>query len=121
MSKGVLVLALCVTLGFHWALLQSVAWVGMIVNYSRQSSLRVAVCKTFDGQHPCALCKLVKAGKQDERKPEARQDTTKLDLFAERAEAFEFPSFIERSFVSPLSVSTRSESPPLPPPRTLLG
>jgi hypothetical protein len=30
------VLALMVSIGLHWALLQSVAWVGMVVRYSRR-------------------------------------------------------------------------------------
>ena len=50
-SKFLIVLALAFSLGLHWIFLQSVAWAGMVVNYSRTASLQEAVAKTFDGQH----------------------------------------------------------------------
>ena len=90
-SKWLLVVMLCVTLGFHWTLLQSVAWVGMMVNYSCQGSIKDAVAKTFDGQHPCPLCKLVREGKKARRSPQAQQIVKKIDLFAGQAAAFYFP------------------------------
>jgi len=40
---------LILMLGLHWAMLQSVAWVSMIVTYSKQDTLQVALTKTFDG------------------------------------------------------------------------
>ena len=60
------VLALMVSIGLHWAFLQSVAWVGMVVSYSQTDSLSIALEKTFDGQHPCRLCHFVKDGQQQE-------------------------------------------------------
>ena len=44
------VLVLVLSLGLHWALLQSIAWVGMIASYSRVASLAEALSKTFDGK-----------------------------------------------------------------------
>jgi hypothetical protein len=66
--KIVTVLLLVLTLGLHWALLQTVAWTGMIVTYSRDGSLTEAVSKTFDGKHPCCMCKAVESGRQEEQK-----------------------------------------------------
>jgi hypothetical protein len=120
-SKWLLVFSLCVTLGFHWGLLQSVAWVGMIVNYSRQGSFSEAVGKTFDGQHPCPLCKLVRAGKTSEKKPEAQQNTKKLDLFAGQVAAFDFPSRPACNFPVPALIASRADTPLLPPPRPFFG
>ena len=112
---------LCVTLGFHWGLLQSVAWVGMIVNYSCQGSLKDAMVKTFDGHHPCPLCKLVRAGKTSEKKPEAQQSVKKIDLFAGPAVAFDFPSLPAPAFPVPRLILSRTDVPLLPPPRPFFG
>jgi hypothetical protein len=120
-SKWLLVVMLCVTLGFHWGLLQSVAWVGMMVNYSCQGSIKEAVCKTFDGQHPCPLCKLVRAGKKSEKKPEAQQNVKKIDLFAGNAAAFNFPASPVSTFFVPLLTVPRTDPPLLPPPRPFFG
>src|SRR5690348_13071416 len=76
-----LVFALILALGGHWALLQSVAWVGMTIENSRGLPLKEALIKTFDGKHPCSLCKFVAEGKKSEKKPQAQTLTTKLDLF----------------------------------------
>lgn len=39
-----------------------------------------ALSKTFDGQHPCALCKLVRQGRAEERKQGALVPLTRLEL-----------------------------------------
>jgi hypothetical protein len=121
LSRCLLVLTLCVSLGFHWGLLQSVAWVGMMVNYSRQGSLQDAVAKTFDGQHPCPLCKLVREGKQCEKKPEAQQNVKQIDLFADQAATFDFPPLPAPVFPAPRLIPSRTGTPLLPPPRPFFG
>jgi hypothetical protein len=120
-SKWVVVATLSLTLGFHWAILQSVAWVGMFVDFSCQGSLTEAVSKTFDGQHPCPLCKLVRAGKNSDGKSTFLQSVTKCDLFAERGTIFLFPPKTESLFFSPSFMQQRVESPALPPPRAFLS
>jgi hypothetical protein len=116
-----LVFVLCATLGFHWGLLQSAAWVGMIVNYSRQGSLRDAVVKTFDGQHPCELCKFVSAGKKSEKKTDRQLDVKKVDLFAANAAAFCFPPAPVLVFPFLFMTTSRTEAPLPPPPRPFFG
>jgi hypothetical protein len=59
------VLLLCLALGLQWALLQGIAWTGMLISFAREGSVIEAVEKTFDGQHACELCKKVKEGSQD--------------------------------------------------------
>ena len=54
-------------MGGHWLALQGVAWVTMLVNNSKEGSLVEAVGKTFDGAHPCSLCKAVASGQDEER------------------------------------------------------
>ena len=47
-SKALLGLTLAMLLGGHWLLLQSVAWVGMIIDYSQNATLSEAISMTFD-------------------------------------------------------------------------
>ena len=49
--------------GGHWMLLQSVAWAGMIVEYSRHAPLQTALEETFDGKHPCPMCRMIESGR----------------------------------------------------------
>ncbi len=114
------VLVLVLTLGLHWALLQTVAWTGMIISYSQENSLSAAISMTFDGEHPCAMCKVIKQGRAGERKQNQQQPDNRLKL--------EFPLpddncvFIEPTPVEassaftcfPASFHTKT---PTPPPR----
>jgi hypothetical protein len=110
--------SLIVSIGGHWAILQSIGWVGMIASYSRDATLRVALEKTFDGNNPCQICRAVREGKQSEKKEDFRHVDTKLELWV-AADASLLGS--RRSFIlvatrldpSPL----RFETPPAPPPR----
>ena len=120
-SNWLLVAILSLTVGFHWTLLQSVAWVGMIIEYSGQGSFQRAVANTFDGQHPCPICKLVRAGKNAEGKSECRQTFQKFDLFADRSAGFYFPPSSESPFFRLPLMTSRLEAPPIPPPRTISG
>ena len=105
-------------IGGHWAILQSVAWVGMAVNYSHNSTLREALVKTFNGKNPCTLCKVVQEGKKSEKKQSLLKVETKLDFCLARSPALLYPpppSDILASKV--VSARIRTESPPAPPPR----
>jgi hypothetical protein len=54
--------------GGHWAVLQSIAWSRMLVEYARENSVVEAVQMTFDGEHPCEMCHRIEAGRQQEDK-----------------------------------------------------
>lgn len=74
-SKFLLIGTLVVSMGGHLALLQTLAWGRMLVDYSGDSSLTDAVVKTFDGEHPCSLCKVVEKSKSEEdRKPQLKAE-----------------------------------------------
>ena len=110
--------ALICAIGGHWALLQSIAWTGMIINFSQNSTWKEALIKTFDGKHPCQLCKAVAEGKKSERHQQWDKPDTKLDFFCwakdivfDRRISFEVPRF------SPPFIPALFESPPVPPPR----
>lgn len=55
-----LTLALATAVNLHLPAMQVVAWTGMIVDYSRGNSLSEAVAMTFDGDHPCRMCKEIR-------------------------------------------------------------
>jgi hypothetical protein len=79
LSKSLIVLALVLSTGLHWAALQTVAWGTMLTaNLSSQQSVTEAVSQTFDGEHPCPLCKAIAAGKKSEKQSD--QLTLKLKL-----------------------------------------
>ena len=67
-------------MGGQWAVLQSIAWTTMLAGNLRSSSLHEAVAKTFDGKHPCCLCKAVAAGRSSEQKQEFVSVTLKLEF-----------------------------------------
>lgn len=113
-----LIVALLTATGAHWAVLQSVAWTTMFADNLHRHSIGEAVTCTFDGKHPCCLCKAIAAGKKSEKKSEFTLQLKKL----------EFPPSPDRFvFVAPSQfrllpqADTFAESfalqPPTPPPR----
>src|SRR5439155_26981924 len=86
-------LALASSIGLHWTFLQAVGWAGMIVSYSQGAALGEAVVKTFDGQHPCTLCKQIAKGKRSEKRSDYKFELKKLEFpYAPSAFAFCAPS-----------------------------
>ena len=118
-------LALFSIAGGHWAVLQTVAWAEMLHDYSqRTGSLAAAVEQTFDGQHPCALCReIANARSKDQRekpavsgaKDDAKVKATLTDgEFRPRPPAS--PLLSLKSAAAPFGPE-RTEPPPTPPPR----
>jgi hypothetical protein len=69
-SRYLLIVTWLVSMGGHLAMLQAVAWSNMLADFTARGSFTEAVNKTFDGQHPCAMCKAVKKSKsEDDKKP----------------------------------------------------
>jgi hypothetical protein len=115
----VIAMLLVISIGGHWALLQSVAWMTMLVDYSKDAPLSVAVQKTFDGKHPCRLCKIVKHGQQTEQQQDATRFKVKPDSWL-LAGAFDFEIAQPPAtpiFSSQRIIHARAEAPPVPPPR----
>lgn len=118
------VVLLVLSLGLHWALLQTVAWTGMVIAYSRDGSVRQAVARTFDGEHPCPLCKVIQQGREEERQQQqdAPLKSAKPLLMAVVWQAPEFDFRCPAVPVRPpaRSLSPRVEPPPKPHPRSAL-
>ena len=114
------VLALVLSTGLHWAALQTVAWTAMFASHLQSDSLVQAFDKTFDGQHPCCLCKAIAAAKQSGKKSAAVIPGLKLEFPLVAGQISLFPP-APSALV--LTNDTLAEffaaKPPLPPPRSL--
>ena len=118
-------LALFSIAGGQWAVLQTVAWAGMLHDYTqRTGSITVAIEQTFDGEHPCELCRDIATAKDKEQKekpaiPGAKDDAKVKAMVADGAS----PSLITpaaipaRVLVASVFPFARTEPPPTPPPR----
>ena len=104
--------------GGHWCVLQCVAWVGMIHQYSQVVPLAEAVSMTFSGKYPCALCKAIAEKKESERLRLCAMEKYEKKFFSPVslpstelvASPIQYPDFL-------ISFKARTEPPPTPPPR----
>jgi hypothetical protein len=117
-AKLAVILAVALSVGLHWALLQSVAWTGMFVSYAQQTTVREALTKTFDGKSPCRLCKLVREGQQSAKAKESFLPLVKVESLPCEAAFVLLPPVLSVSLTATDSAAfPRTESPPTPPPR----
>lgn len=119
-GKVLVVMALVLTTGLHWAALQTVAWTTMLASNLCDDSFSQAVIKTFDGLHPCCLCKAIAAAKKSEKKSAAVSPVMKLEFPPAAGPLVLIPP---PKFQPPPLPDILAESlalkPPVPPPRTL--
>jgi hypothetical protein len=113
-----LIIALVSATGAHWAALQSFAWAAMLADNARITSLPVAIERTFDGKHPCALCRRIAQERQNEKKSDFQSEAKKLEFLNESVVLYTSPS---ARFVPPTDAvdiaSLLTRTPPVPPPR----
>ena len=118
-AKILTVLMLVLTTGLHWAALQSVAWGTMLAGHLRTQSVTESVSQTFDGRHPCCLCKAIAAAKKAQKQGETVSVTVK----------FEYPPVADGVVMFPPALFTLlpaddiyatllSSEPVAPPPRS---
>jgi hypothetical protein len=109
------------------ALVQSYAWISMIIQYSKDDGLAKGVKDTFSGERPCPLCKKIDAVKKDEAKqPLSKEvDLSALAKFRTECHAQEIirlkpPRHVEHKqppiLGSTAWMSSWHESPVSPPP-----
>ena len=114
--------SLVLSIGLHWAFIQSAAWVTMLVTYTAETgSLSQAVEDTFDGSHPCKLCKALENGQKEGQKKEAQDGKLKkLDLVFQESPKIICP---ERDRTSPngqlVEKAERRDAPGIGPPRAI--
>ena len=108
--------------GTHWLALQSIAWTAMLAENLHSTSWQEAVACTFDGKHPCCLCKQIAAGKRSEKKSDAQIELKKFDY---SYTSFEFvfcpPSHFYQVCAATEAVTSLTRAPSVPPPKALLG
>jgi hypothetical protein len=115
-----MIIAVLAATGTHWLALQSVAWTTMLAENLQSTNWEQAVEQTFDGKHPCCLCKQIAAAKKSEKKSDVQVEIKKLDYSYIN---FEFvfcpPShFYEISAADDAALSL-TRAPSVPPPREL--
>ena len=121
-GKILVVLALVLATGLHWAALQTIAWTTMLAANLTTSSFSEAVSDTFDGGHPCCLCKAIKAAKQSEKKSEAVAPALKMEFppVAEKIDLFP-PAQFDLLPEQNIFADSLGAPPPSPPPRSLFA
>lgn len=94
----------------------------MLAENLQTSSWHKAIERTFDGRHPCCICKQIAADKQSEKKSDVQVEAKKLDY---SYTSFEFVFSPPTAFyeVGDLqsAVTSLTRTPSVPPPRELLG
>ena len=108
------------SLGFQWFCLQSVAWASMLVERTAQSDWREAVRTTFDGQHPCQLCRVVQSAQSEDGDSTDPIQVPQFELLCGGAST---PWVESRprpvpQFGDPVMIPQRRLRPPSPPPRS---
>ena len=117
-----MIVAMLAITGGHWVALQTVAWTTMLADNLRTGSLKEAVAQTFDGEHPCALCKKIVAGKKAEKKTDFQLSVKKFEFVSERVVfIFSLPDHFELRPEFQSRLCGLISEPAIPPPRSLLG
>lgn len=123
-SSCAVILAI-VLAGGHIAGLQVVAWTGMLLSRSASQGFERAMATTFDGQHPCSMCRAVSrladaAPRDAAGVPPAKPDAAVKppDLAPATAIASELPSGDwTRLILPPVAAGSAQHTPqPEPPP-----
>jgi hypothetical protein len=121
LGHAVAAVAMFFVAGGHWGALQTVAWAGMLWNYTQaDGSLLSGVKKTFDGDHPCTMCDSIKTAKEKEQSlPVTLVAAKKLEAFPAPLRAA-LPPRDCREFVFPdaadVRPAARADAPPVPVP-----
>jgi hypothetical protein len=116
-GRCIIAVVLCCSIS-HCLALQSIAWARMVVNYSQQCSFTQAIAQTFDGNHPCDLCKHVTKARDTEKKQDRQTSIAKTDLFCTTRRVLVPPPFASFKYPNLISVSICGwQQPPSPPPR----
>lgn len=118
LTRQITVIMLALTLGLHWTVLQSVAWMGMLIRYSSQGTVSEAIIKTFDGNHPCSMCLAVAKGKDTEKEQKKLKGFEKFDGILPKLSKVILDMPVKINI--PLAVDDPCQSiypPPSPPPK----
>ena len=122
LTHVIILAAFVFSCGGQWYVLQGIAWINMLREYSQMVPLARAVSMTFSGQYPCPICKAIAEKKSSEQQKIFTFDknaktfvpAAPIAAAPPAVTAFDFPRFH-------CALTLRSDSPPAPPPRSLLA
>lgn len=108
------------SLGFQWFSLQAVAWGSMLVQRTVQSDWKDAVQTTFDGQHPCELCRVVQSAQAEDDDASGSLRVPQLEWISdgESTPGAEVRLRPVPVYATVSQGSQRGTRPPVPPPRS---
>ena len=107
--------------GGQTLLMQTIAWVNMVRNYSNSDTVCHALSKTFDGNHPCKLCLLIQKQKSEEnknRKTVSKEEKSDLFLVVFADLRVTFNRIGKAGFVT-IGFQNWQQRPLSPPPKTV--
>ena len=112
-------LMLSLSIGLHTVVLQSLAWTTMLIERSQSESFANAVKTTFDGRHPCSLCKAIDQGRRADRSANRVSKVSGLDAPAASSLALVVwpPDAAPETAAVVTTVCRPPDAPPSPPPR----
>lgn len=123
----VLMLTAALSIGLHFAVIQMVGWVSMTVEYSQKAPLSEALRMTFDGKHPCEICKLVEKemGQSDPDQNRTPDPKSELKLppvicWLDEIRLIPRPHLFLDIAMADARARPRRERPPLLPPREMM-
>jgi hypothetical protein len=90
LAQSFVTLALVLSIGLQWVLVQAVAWTGMVVHYAEGGDIAAALEQTFDGEHPCQYCLLIEREMHGDLDDDSKQESKakKLELALPEVERF---------------------------------
>jgi hypothetical protein len=121
LQLSALLLAWLMATGSQWDLVQVFAWSRMFVNNSQTMPLASALRMTFQPDHMCSVCKMVRAAKQQEQSPVAPSKALgKILLVFAPAPVVVIASVSSDQWPmkSKSMCSAERSAPPIPPPRS---
>ena len=103
-------------------IIQTIAWAKMTYAFSQRDSVKLAVQKTFDGKHPCRICK--KVCELNSNSPRLKNLTfeTKIEIlqnFQIFAGSYGKKILVTFRRHNLKYVNSSYDSPPTPPPRLI--
>ncbi|MGD9897397.1 MAG: hypothetical protein AB7T14_10035 [Candidatus Methylacidiphilaceae bacterium] len=116
------ILAACHMAGGHWLFWQGAAWASMLVRYSQSYGMETGLAMTFDGKHPCQICKKVVKGKsKEERSSRTERSEQEFGLFFLGNSPLSMPRLLssEGPAIRLPAATIRTDRPLSPPPRHL--
>ncbi len=108
--------------GAHWLILQGTAWTKMLVDRSQTMGFVAAAKTTFDGDHPCEMCKMVSKETKSEQAPEGvlPKGAKLFEVTVLQPSETTLPNPVSEPFSylpdSICSAPVRADAPPTPPP-----